>query len=258
LPEIVSKMSLLSRMFGKSDNQSDNNGEGFVLVDMHSHLLPGIDDGVKDFAESLEIIRNLYAMGYRKLITTPHIMADFYRNTPEIIKPLCEELRHELKKNNIDMAIDCAAEYYLDDNFEEELKNKNLLYFGDKYVLVETSFLNKVDNFFEVVFNLRMGGYQPVLAHPERYVFMYDDFEKYKDIFERDILFALNLASLAGYYSKEAKKIAERLIKEKMVHFLGTDVHHVKHLPHLYSAIKTPAYKQLQSLKLLNNSLLGS
>jgi len=243
-------------MFGKSPAPTNYGETGFLLVDMHSHLLPGIDDGVKDFAESLEIIRNLYKMGYRKLITTPHIMSDFYRNTPEIIRPLCEELRHELKKNNIDMVVECAAEYYLDDYFEEELKKKNLMCFGDKYVLVETSYLNSANNFFELIFDIKMGGYQPILAHPERYVYLFDDFEKYKDIFARDILFALNLASLVGYYSKEGKKIAERLIKEKMVHFVGTDVHHVKHLPHLYNAIKTPAYKQMDSLKLKNNSLL--
>jgi protein-tyrosine phosphatase len=248
-------MSLFSRMF-KSSAPQETSTEGFLKVDMHSHLLPGIDDGVKDFEESLEIIRTLHQMGYRKLITTPHIMSDFYRNTPETIRSLAEELRSQLKKNEIDMQIECAAEYYLDDHFEEELKKKNLMYFGDKYVLVEMSYLNPTSNFFEVVFNLKMAGYQPVLAHPERYVFLYGDYEKYKDMFARDMLFALNLASLAGYYSKEAKKVAEWLIKEKMVHFVGTDVHHVRHLPHLKNAIQTEPYKQMESLKLLNNSLL--
>jgi protein-tyrosine phosphatase len=211
---------------------------------------------VNDVEESLEIIRNLHTMGYRKLITTPHIMSDFYRNDPETIRTLRDELRVQVKQNNIDMEIECAAEYYLDDHFEEELKKGSLMYFGDKYVLVETSYLNPSNNFFELVFNLKMAGYQPVLAHPERYVFLYGDYEKYKDIFARDILFALNLASLAGYYSKEAKKVAEWLIKEKMVHFVGTDVHHLKHLPHLKNAIKSPAYKQMETLKILNNSLL--
>jgi protein-tyrosine phosphatase len=249
-------MGLLSRMFKSSAPSDDHAGEGFLKVDMHSHLLPGIDDGVKDFAESMEVISNLYQMGYRKLITTPHIMSDFYRNEPQTIRALCDELRHELKKNNIDMVVECAAEYYLDEYFEEELKKKDLLYFGDKYVLVETSFMNPANNFFEMVFNLRMGGYQPVLAHPERYVFLYEDFEKYKDIFARDILFAVNLASLIGYYSKESKKISERLIKEKMVHFIGSDIHNPRLLPHLREAMKTPLYKQLETLKLKNNTLL--
>ena len=247
-------MSFLSRIFSQSPSEPVYN-EGFIKIDMHSHLLPGIDDGVKDFEESLNVIKGMYALGYRKFITTPHIMSDFYRNDPAEIRALCDELREKLNENNIDVEVTCAAEYYLDDHFEEQLKNNSLMYFGDKYVLVETSYLNPANNFFEMLFNLRMGGYQPVLAHPERYVFMYEDFERYKDIFARDVLFALNLGSLVGYYSKESKRIADRLIKEKMVHFVGSDVHNMRLLPHFNSAIQTPAYKQLESLKLLNNGL---
>jgi len=247
-------MGLFSRVFGQSGSGPIQN-EGFINTDMHSHLLPGIDDGVKNFAESLEVISAMHAMGYNKFITTPHIMSDFYRNSPEEIRSLCEELRHELKKNNIDVEVECAAEYYLDDHFEEELKAKSLMTFGDNYVLVETSYLNPANNFFEVLFNTRMGGYQPVLAHPERYVFMYDDFEKYKDIFERDVLFAINLASFVGYYSKESKRISEWLVKEKMVHFIGSDVHNVRLLPHFRNAFHSPAYKQCATLKLINESL---
>ena len=247
-------MGIFSRVFGQHGPVSAHH-KGFIKVDMHSHLLPGIDDGVKTFAESLEVISGLMALGYNKFITTPHIMSDFYRNSPAEIRALCEELRHELKKNNMDVEVDCAAEYYLDDHFEEELKAGTLMYFGDRYVLVETSYLNPANNFFEVLFNLRMSGYQPVLAHPERYVFMYDDFEKYKDIFARDVLFAINLASFVGYYSKESKKIAEWLVKEKMVHFIGSDVHNVRLLPHFINAISTASYKQCESLNLRNNSL---
>jgi len=247
-------MGIFSKVFGGS-GPAQAHSEGFIKADMHSHLLPGIDDGVKSFEESLEVINGLRALGYNKLITTPHIMSDFYRNSPEEIRALCEELRHELKKNNIEIEVECAAEYYLDDHFEEELKAGTLMYFGDKYVLVETSYLNPANNFFEVLFNLRMAGYQPVLAHPERYVFMYEDFEKYKDIFVRDVLFAVNLASFVGYYSKESKKIAEWLVKEKMVHFIGSDVHNMKLLPHFKNAVNTHAYKECEGLKLLNKSL---
>ena len=132
-------MSFLSRIFSQSSSEPIYN-EGFIKVDMHSHLLPGIDDGVKDFEESLNVIRGMYALGYRKFITTPHVMSDFYRNDPAEIRALCEELKHELQKNNIDVEVACAAEYYLDDHFEEQLKNNTLMYFGDKYVLVETSY----------------------------------------------------------------------------------------------------------------------
>ncbi len=222
---------------------------------MHSHLLPGIDDGVKSFEESIEVITSLQAMGYNKFITTPHIMSDFYRNTPEVIRSLCDELRLELAKSNIDVEIDCAAEYYMDDMFDELLASKSLMTFGDNNVLVETSYLNPVSNLKETFFNMQMAGYQPVLAHPERYVFMYSDFEQYNDIFGRDVLFALNLGSFVGYYSKESKKIIEKLVKNKMVHFIGSDIHNMRLIPHFQRAIQTSAYQQCSAYKLINNSL---
>jgi tyrosine-protein phosphatase YwqE len=122
-------------------------------------------------------------------------------------------------------------------------------------VLVETNYMNPTDNMQELCFNMIMAGYQPVLAHPERYVYMYDDFEQYYDIARRDILLQVNLASLAGYYSKTAKKIAERLIKEKMVHFVGTDIHHLRHIDPLKNAMQNPAYRTLADENLYNHTL---
>ena len=248
-------MGLFSKVF-KQSSSSQVQSVGYLKTDMHSHLLPGIDDGVKSFEESIAVITNMQALGYNKFITTPHIMSDFYRNTPEIIRSLCDELRHELAKNNIDVEIECAAEYFMDDMFEEQLAAKSLMTFGDNYVLVETSYLNPINNFKEVLFNMQMAGYQPVLAHPERYIFMYSDFEQYyRDIFDRDVLFALNLASFVGYYSKESKKIVEKLVKEKMVHLIGSDIHNMKLIPHFHNAIQTLAYQQCASYKIMNNSL---
>lgn len=247
-------MSLFSKLF-KKEEAAPAHPLVRPLVDMHSHLLPGIDDGVDSFEESVDIIKGLMNLGYKKFITTPHVMSDFYRNTPEEIRALCAELNSILQKQGIDVEVEAAAEYYLDDHFEDQLKKKNLLSFGNNYVLVETSYLNPCENMFELIFNCRVAGYQPILAHPERYTYLYADFEKYKDIFARDVYFQLNLASLVGYYSKDSKRIAERLIKENMVHFVGTDVHHMRHLPHLTNAIKSENFHHLCQLNLMNNSL---
>jgi len=227
-----------------------------LLVDMHSHLIPGIDDGVDDFEESVAIVKGLKGLGYKKLITTPHIMSDFYRNEPEVILEGRDKLRAILKEKEIDIEIEAAAEYYLDDHFEDMLAKKKLLTFGDNYVLVETSYLNAPSNFIELIFNAKIAGYKPILAHPERYIFLYDDFGKYEELYDRDILFQLNLASLVGYYSKEAKKIAENLLKNNMVNFIGTDVHHVRHLDALIASTQTPAFQAAIDMKLLNNTLL--
>ncbi|MGZ5283227.1 MAG: tyrosine-protein phosphatase, partial [Bacteroidia bacterium] len=220
--------------------------------------LPGIDDGSESFDESIEMIKVLAETGYKKFITTPHVMADFYRNTPESILPVLEKLRNVLKEQNIDITIEAAAEYNIDVNLEQQLEANNLLTFGGdkKYILVETSYLANAPNFDEVIFNLKIAGYQPILAHPERYTYMYDDFEKYRTIFGKGICFQINLASLAGYYSKEAKKIAERLIQEKMVNFVGTDIHHPRHLGALLHAQQSPAFAELTKLDILNNTLL--
>jgi protein-tyrosine phosphatase len=250
-------MGFLSGLFGKKNNKHEPVPNPFV-VDMHSHLLPGIDDGSESFDESVEMITKLAETGYKKFICTPHVMADFYRNTPETILPVRDKLNAVLKERNIDVTIEAAGEYNIDVNLEKQLEANNLLTFGGsrKYILVETSYLANAPNFDEVIFNMKIAGYQPILAHPERYTYMYDDFEKYRKVFDKGICFQINLASLAGYYSKEAKKIAERLIQEKMVHFVGTDIHHTRHLGPLLHAQQSPAFAELTKLNLLNNTLL--
>ncbi|RYD77886.1 MAG: capsular biosynthesis protein [Sphingobacteriales bacterium] len=249
-------MGFLSGLFGKKNNIHEPVENPF-MVDMHSHLLPGIDDGSESFDESVEMISGLVALGYKKFITTPHVMQDFYKNSPENIIPLCEKLNAVLKEKNIDATVHPSAEYMLDENFEKILEEGNLLSFGPKkYVVVETSYLSAPPNFNEYIFNLNIAGYSPILAHPERYTYMYDDFDKYKKLFDRNLCFQLNLASLGGYYSKEAKKIAERLIKENMVNFVGTDIHHTRHVGVMKFAQESQAFAELTKLNILNNSLL--
>lgn len=229
---------------------------GPILADMHSHLLPGIDDGVENYEEALAIIAHLQEMGYKKAVTTPHIMADFYHNTPEIIKPLLDELNRILQEKGIDFIVEAAAEYYIDENLGGLIEKENLLTFGDKYVLLETSYLVASPHLTETIFNLKIKGYKPVIAHPERYQYMFGDFEKYRTLSMQDAFFQINLASLSGYYGKESKKIAEQLIREGMVHFVGTDIHHVRHVKPLQDAMRTAAYAELTALPLKNNSLL--
>lgn len=245
-------MNIFSKLFGKKEEIIVTEP---LTVDFHSHLLPGIDDGVKNFEESLEIIRAFKDLGYKKLITTPHIMSDNYQNTPEIILPLLDQLRELLVKNNIDIEVDAAAEYFMDSNLSQLAKEKKLLTFGDNYVLVETSFLNPNDYFQNIMFDLKINGYQPILAHPERYLYMYEDMDMYRELKAKETLFQINLSSLAGYYSKESKKIAETLIKENMVEFVGSDVHHMRHIASITEALQTVSLKTLLANGVRNNAL---
>ncbi len=227
-----------------------------VGVDMHSHLIPGIDDGVTTIEEAVEIVKQLHKLGYYKLITTPHIMSDFYKNTPEIINSGLKLLQNEIRKQNISVTIEAAAEYYLDYEFEKKLEKENLMTFGKKYILIEISFFNPLDSLHEIIFNLETAGYKPILAHPERYTYWLYDFNKYIELKDRGVLFQINVNSLIGEYSLQAKKIAEKLIENNMVEFLGTDVHFMMHVELMNKLLSNKHLAKLvYSGNLLNNTL---
>ena len=223
---------------------------------MHSHLLCGIDDGVKTMEESIGLICELKSMGYRKLITTPHVMSDFYRNPSSLILQKLDELRAALAFENIDMEMAAAAEYYLDHEFIGRMDSEKLLTFGKNYLLFEISYLNLPDNLTEAVFKMQLAGYTPLLAHPERYPFWYGNFSEYERVKDSGVLFQLNINSLSGYYSPQAKRIAEKLIDLNMIDMVGSDLHHQKHLDALKrSASEKYFRKLLDSGKLLNPGL---
>ena len=246
-------MGLFSKILNFSSEEKVKYG---LTTDLHSHFLPGIDDGVKSFEEAIEVIKGFHALGVKKIITTPHIMGDFYKNTPEIINGKRDELRKILKEQNIEVQLEAAAEYYLDEFFLNMIQSKApLLTFGDKYILVETSYMNASNFFHDVVFALKTDGYKPILAHPERYVYLYDDFDEFVALYQTGVFFQININSLSGYYSKESKFFAERLIDEKMVDFIGSDCHGIRHLEPLRKSISTKYYEKLLNLKLLNNEL---
>ena len=230
-------------------------------ADMHSHLLPGLDDGAETLEHSLDLLRALRELGYRKLIMTPHIMGDFYKNTPEGIRAVLGQLRAAAASAGLgDVELECAAEYYLDEFLGQKLANgtEMLTFGGDKrYLLFETSYMNEPLNLFETIFDLQGRGYQPVLAHPERYTYLYGRFSEIEKL-RRDygVLLQINLNSLAGYYSPAAKKVAEQLIDAGLVDFVGTDTHHLRHTDTLLRrALSLPHMEKLLQLPLLNNTL---
>ena len=216
-------------------------------TDMHSHLIPGIDDGAKDIATSLELIRGFIKLGYKKLITTPHILWEVYPNTTEIITAGIEELRATVAKEGLDIELHAAAEYYMDDYFEEELKKKTpLLCISDNMVLVEFSMLIAPFDFQKIIFEMQMQEYQPVLAHPERYTYLSRTKSVYEDLKTAGCLFQLNLLSLTGYYGKAVQELAEYLLKNNYYDLAGTDLHHAQHLSALQKLSSSPLYQKLK------------
>lgn len=248
-------MSIISKLFGKKELNTLPGDP--VLVDMHSHLLPGIDDGSQSLEESLELVQAFADLGYKKLITTPHIMGDFYKNNPTIIKGKLNELKQAVAEKGIEIDIQAAAEYYLDENFGRMLDSKeDMLTFGENYILFETSYLSEPSHLDEMVFKIKARGYWPVLAHPERYQYLYTGFEKFQEIYDTGISFQLNINSILGYYSKQAEHFALKLIEHNMVNFIGTDCHNMKHIEALKRSREAKKYQELLRLPLLNNSLL--
>ena len=229
-----------------------------IKVDIHSHLLPGIDDGVEKFTEALEMVKKFSELGYKKLITTPHIMGDFYKNTPLGINEKLQELKRLVAESKIEIVLEACAEYYLDEWLVASLKKSEpLLSFGDsKYVLFETSYINEPAQLHETIFLMKAIGYKPILAHPERYTYLYSDFERYEEIKEKGVLFQLNTNSISGYYSPTAQKFAEKLIDNNMVDFIGSDCHGIRHMNALEKSMKSRIYSKLLKLDLLNNTLL--
>ena len=227
-----------------------------LKTDIHSHFVPAIDDGSQSMQETLDLLQEMIGFGYKKVITTPHIMSDFYKNTPEIILGGLEKIRQAIKENNLDIEIEAAAEYYLDDFLEEKIKARELLTFGNNYVLFELSFNSEPQMLTSVIFEMQTAGYKPVLAHPERYSYWYNDFDKYQNMVDKGVLLQLNINSLSGDYPPQTKKMGERLVAEGMISFLGSDCHNMNHINMMHSAVKSQAiHDLLASGKLLNKNL---
>ena len=243
------------KLWGKKDSGSFD--YGLLKADMHSHLLPGIDDGSPDLATSVEMINGLVNLGFKKLITTPHVMQDMYPNKRDDILKRYEILKKYLEAEKINVELEVAAEYFLDDNFKQILADKEpLLTFGDNLVLVEFSMASEQYNFKELLFELQMQSYQPVIAHPERYIYQEKNKEFFEELKSAGYLFQLNIMSLAGVYGKTVNELARYFIKQEYYDIAGTDLHNTHHFSHLQSSSIAHGLKELLDAgKLLNPEL---
>ncbi|HBS86842.1 MAG: hypothetical protein A2W91_12490 [Bacteroidetes bacterium GWF2_38_335] len=239
--------SLIRKNFEPLENLSG------IVTDMHSHLIPGIDDGSKTIEESIDLVNKLIELGYKKIITTPHIMSDYYRNTEAGILAGLDTLRKALDEANIQIDISAAAEYYADFDFTQKIQKDKLLTFGNKYLLFEISYFSPPDSVEEIIFNIQTNGYKPVLAHPERYIYWHNKFEIYEKLKDRNVYFQLNINSLCGHYSLPVMKIAEKMIKNKMFEFVGSDTHNSNHILLIRESMKNPNLRKLVESGILIN-----
>ena len=243
------------RLWGRKESGAFD--YSLLKTDMHSHILPGIDDGAPDIHTSVEMINGLAHLGFKKLITTPHVMQDMYPNKRDDILKGAETLQKHLQSAGIQVELGVAAEYFLDDNFKKMLADKEpLLTFGDNLVLVEFSMASEQYNFKELLFEMQMQSYQPVIAHPERYIYQERNKEFFEELKAAGYLFQLNIMSLAGVYGKTATELARYFMKHEYYDLAGTDLHNTHHFSQLQSSSIAHGLKELlEAGKLLNPEL---
>ena len=226
-------------------------------TDLHSHLLPGIDDGSPDISDSIELLKGLQALGFKKIITTPHVLWEMYPNTTEIIQSKKEEMAEAISEAGLQISLHAAAEYFIDEYFQQALRKKQpLLPIHNNIVLVEFSMITAPMDLLDVFFEMQMQGYQPLIAHPERYIYLHGRkafFDKLKD---SGCQFQLNLLSLTPYYGTAVQELADYLLKHNLYDYAGTDLHGEKHLRALQTLAASPLYARLKDSGQIKNHLL--
>ncbi len=223
-------------------------------TDMHSHILPGIDDGAPDIDTSLELVKGIYDLGIRNTVATPHVMSDLYRNTPAAIGDALVKLQEACAAAKMDITITAAAEYMLDDYFLQLLHSPvPLLTIHKNIILTEQPFVAQAINLHRIAFEAITNGYRPIMAHPERYHFYHGDYEAYTHLKDMGFLLQVNLLSLTGYYGKPVAKAARYIIANDLADLVGTDMHHPRHLAVLKDKKNLQVFKELLSKKSWNN-----
>lgn len=222
-------------------------------IDFHSHLLFGIDDGAATFENTLALIKAMNGFGINHFITTPHVMKHVWENTTEIIINRQNEVNMLLKQHDVNVTVKAAAEYLMDDSLLQLLSNEPLLTLKDNYVLVEMSYINPPLQLYDIIFELQLAGYKPVLAHPERYNFYHQKMDEYAKLKKAGCLFQINLLSTVGYYGEGVARTAEHLLKKGMIDFASSDIHHDKHVAAFEGKVLFKDVKPLQEA--VNNSV---
>jgi len=224
-----------------------------LAQDIHSHLLPGIDDGSPDVETSIELIKGLSEAGITRFICTPHVIGDMYRNTPQTVGAALEVLKEACSKNNLQVELSAAAEYMMDDYLMDLLRNRApLLTLTKNYVLTELSYATPPNNIETIAFELNTAGYLPLMAHPERYFYYHKNYNAYHRMKELGFLLQVNLLSISGYYGKAAAKAARYIIENNLADFIGTDLHHFNHLRALTDPRNREIFQKVLGDKLYN------
>ena len=206
-------------------------------MDMHSHLIPGIDDGSKNVDESIMMIKALLDLGFSRIITTPHILPGYFLNTKADIVLEAKNLQKHIEAEGLGIELLVAAEYYTDEHLLDLLEKDELLPLPGKHLLFELPVVDPPHNLHDYIFAMQTRGYIPLLAHPERYVYAYRDRTFLKDMRGLGVKFQMNILSLSGAYGQGPSTLATDLLDKGWYDFAATDLHNPSQVQALHEAL---------------------
>lgn len=240
-------------LFNNKKNSPAYPGFSWLAQDIHSHIIPGIDDGSPDVETSIQLLKDLSDAGIHKFICTPHIISDMYRNTPETINNALAGLKKAIAQTGMQIEISAAAEYMLDDYFMELIRKKEpLLTLTKNYILTELSYAASPNNLEKISFEINTNNYLPLMAHPERYPYYHQNYDAYFRLKELGFFLQVNLLSLTGYYGKQVTKAAKFIFENNLVDFVGSDLHHFNHLNALTDSKSIEVFEKYLGDKVYN------
>lgn len=210
-------------------------------TDIHCHVVPGIDDGAKTPESAADLIERMQGWGIDRIIASPHVTQETFENSAATIDPALGRLHAELASRGNGIDVSHSAEYRIDGLLSQRLAENDIMPYPNDYLLIENSFLQEPWNIDELVFDLQVRGYKPILAHPERYLYYHHRPERYKQLHDAGLALQINVLSLAGYYGAGEQKMARDLLKEGMVDFIGTDLHNSRHADSIDAYLRTSA-----------------
>lgn len=227
----------------------------FYHTDVHCHLLPGVDHGAQTVEESLELIARQKAMGIDRIMFTSHVTENTFENTPETLKQGFDILKAAVEEKGIELDMHYSAEYRLDEYWIKQRDEGRLVALPGNYILLENSYQQELLMLDDIMFDIQLKGYRPILAHPERYPYYAMRHDRYRTLHNAGVKFQVNLLSLAGYYGVGPQQTAEWLIDNDFCDFLGSDMHGERHAVVIEDYITTKEWRKIA--KKLDGRLLN-
>ncbi len=243
-------------MFSFFKSKASPSGVPFLLEsiesDWHCHILPGIDDGSQNEEQSLEMLQEYIKLGIKKIVATPHVRADYFKNTKESIIEAQSKVQNLITTHQLPVVLEASAEYFADENFLQLIEQDQLLPIENQYILFEFPMQSPTLWATKLVEKLQRKGYTPLLAHPERYRYWHGKPQEWKKWKNRGVCFQLNLLSITGHYGSAERRAALQLLDSDYIDAVGSDAHGLRHLQKLNELAKNPHFDKLQQLPLLN------